>query len=508
MTSIAAPATINPKSGSATSATVPKANHKLGLFAMTLLVIGAMVGGGAFNLPQNMAQKAGLGAVIIAWLVSGLGIFFLARTFQVLADIKPDLTAGIYMYSREGFGKYAGFQIAWGYWLSSAFGNVGFAVLLMDTLNYFFPPHFKGGNTWLAILIGSCVFWIMNWLVLRGIKSASALNVIGTIAKFVPMAVFIGVVAISMKAGIFTSDFWGHVSSNVAGSKPLGSLLAQVKSTMLVTLWVFIGIEGAVVMSSRSDAKTVSRATMLGFFVTVLIYVLVSVLPFGVVPQVKLSAMAPPSMAPILGSIVGKWGEYFVNGGVLISVLACWLVWTMLVAELPWAAAKDGTYPKVFATTNQNGAASVSLWASTAVMQAMMIIVFFSNNAWNVMLSITGVMILPAYIGATGFLWQRMAMGQYPASAKIGKRSALISSVLGTAYGLWLVYAAGLQYMIAGAVFFALGNIVYIWARKEHAPGEAVFTKVELIVALALVAAGAVAIWMLVSGHLTQVYST
>lgn len=99
-------------------------------------------------------------------------------------------------------------------------------------------------------------------------------------------------------------------------------------------------------------------------------------------------------------------------------------------------------------------------------------------------------------------------MGQYPASAKIGKRSALLSSVLGTVYGFWLVYAAGLQYMIAGAVFFALGNIVYIWARKEHAPGEAVFTKVELTVALALVAVGATAVWMLFSGHLTQVYST
>ena len=78
---------------------------------------------------------------------------------------------------------------------------------------------------------------------------------------------------------------------------------------MLVTLWVFIGIEGAVVMSNRSDAKTVSRATMLGFFVTVLIYVLLSVLPFGVMAQGHLSAIAPPATAAILGSIVGKWGE-------------------------------------------------------------------------------------------------------------------------------------------------------------------------------------------------------
>jgi arginine:ornithine antiporter/lysine permease len=498
-------ATAISKSGIATSGA--KASHKLGVISMTLLVIGAMVGGGAFNLPQNMAQQAGLGAVLIGWLVSGLGVFFLARTFQVLADIKPEITAGIYMYSRQGFGKYAGFQIAWGYWLSSAFGNVGFAVLLMDTLNYFFPPYFKGGNTWLAILIGSMVFWILNWLVLRGVKSAASLNVIGTIAKFVPIAVFIGVVAISMKAGLFTTDFWGNVSDNAAGSKPLGGLLGQVKSTMLVTLWVFIGIEGAVVMSDKSDAKTVSRATLLGFFVTVLLYVLISVLPFGVMTQGQLSAIAPPSMAAILGSIVGKWGEYFINGGVLISVIACWLVWTMLVAELPWAAAKDGTYPKVFATNNKNGAASVSLWVSTAVMQVMMILMFFSNNAWNVMLSITGVMILPAYIGATGFLWKLMATGQYPATAKIGRTTALLSSVLGTAYGFWLVFAAGLQYMIAGAVFFALGNLVFIWARKEHAPTERIFTTVELLVAAVLVILGVVAIWMLFTGRLNQVYA-
>ena len=191
----------------------------------------------------------------------------------------------------------------------------------------------------------------------------------------------------------------------------------------------------------------------------------------------------------------------------VIAILSSWLVWTLLVAELPWAGAKDGTYPKVFATTNKNGAASVSLWVSSAVMQATMILVYFSDNAWNVMLSITGVMILPAYIGSTGYLWKLMATGKYPATAQIGKSTALVSSVLGTIYGLWLVYAAGLQYMVAGAVFFALGNLVFIWARREHAPKEWPFQKVELIVALAIVALGILALWMLFSGHLKQVYT-
>jgi hypothetical protein len=280
-----ATATAAPNAGKAASP------HKVGLIALTLLVISAMVGGGVFNLPQNMAQSASLVAVLLAWLISGLGVFFLARTFQALADVKPELKSGIYSYSSVGFGKYAGFQIAWGYWLSSAFGNVGFGVLLMDTINYFDPPYFQGGNTWEAVLGASAVFWVMNWLVLRGMRGASALNVIGTIAKFIPIFVFIAVVALAMKAGLWTSAFWGNVNANVSHAKPLGSLLVQVKSTMLVTLWVFIGIEGAVVMSDKSDAKTVSRATLLGFLVTTALYVLVSILPFGVETQAMIAAI-------------------------------------------------------------------------------------------------------------------------------------------------------------------------------------------------------------------------
>jgi arginine:ornithine antiporter/lysine permease len=260
-------------------------------------------------------------------------------------------------------------------------------------------------------------------------------------------------------------------------------------------------------MSDKSDPKTVGRATLIGFLITTVLYVLVSVLPFGLESQAQLSALAPPSVAAIMGSVAGPWGAYFINAGVLISILSSWLVWTLLVAELPWAGARDGTYPKIFATTNQNGTASVSLWISTAIMQAMMILVYFSDNAWNVMLSITGVMILPAYVGSTGYLWKLIATGNYPATARIGKVQALVSSVGGTIYGLWLIYAGGLQYMLCGTVFFALGNLVFIWSRREHAPHEFPFTKAELAVAVALVALGVLALWMLFTGQLRQVYT-
>jgi len=481
---------------------------QLGVFAMTLLVVSAMFGGGVFNIPQNMSESAGLGAILIAWTLSGLGIFFLARTFQILSDVKPGMTSGIYMYSRAGFGKLVGFLIAWGYWMSAAFGNVGYAVLLMDSLNYFFPPYFAGGNTWQAVLVASLVIWGLSLLVIRGVKGASVINNIGTIAKFVPIGLFILVVAyVAINRDMFTSDFWGNVGNQSLSDKPLGSMVDQIKSTMLVTLWMYIGIEGAVVMSDKADSRTVGRATILGFTAVTIMYVVVSVLPFGMMSQGQMATLAPPSTAAILGQIVGKWGEVFINVGVILAILTSWLVWTLMVAELPWACAKDGTFPKVFAKTNKKGVANVSLWVSTVIMQAAMLLVYFSNNAWNVMLSITGVVILPAYIGSAAYLWKLMLTKQYPSTARTSANVALVLSALATLYGFWLVYAAGIEYALAGVIIYTVGIIFFVWSRKEQAPEEAVFTTIEKLVTLVLVVVALVALYMLATGQLPEVYA-
>lgn len=493
--------------GGVTSNTKGTPKHQLGVLAMTLLVVSAMFGGGVFNIPQNMAQSAALGAIIVAWVITGIGIFVLARTFQVLADIKPEMTSGIYMYSRAGFGKLVGFLIAWGYWMSAAFGNVGYAVLLMDALNYFFPPYFKGGNTWQAVAVASSFIWLLSIFVMRGLKGVSVLNNIGTIAKFVPAIAFILIVGyFCFGSHTFSSDFWGNVANNALSDKPLSGLFDQVKSTMLVTLWMYIGIEGAVVMSDKSNPRTVSRATIFGFITVTILYVLISIIPFGVLSQGQLAGMAPPSTAAILEHLVGTWGGIFINIGVIIALLSSWLVWTMLVAELPWACAKDGTFPKVFAKTNKNGVASVSLWVSTIIMQAAMFLVYFSTDAWNVMLSITGVVILPAYIGSAGYLWKLMWKKQYPAKAQFTALSALITSVLATLYGFWLVYAAGLEYIMAGVIIYAIGLAVFVWSRKEHAPEEPVFTKPELIITVTMILLALIALWMLFTGRLPEVY--
>ncbi len=469
--------------------------ENLGVLAMAGVVISSMIGGGIYSLPQNMAAGASVGAVIISWIITGIGVYFIANSFRILSQVKPDLEAGIYMYSREGFGKYVGFTIGWSYWLCQICGNVGYAVITMDALNYFFPPYFEGGNNLYSIIGGSLLIWGFNAMVLKGIKQATFVNLIGTVFKIVPLLFFIVVMMIFFNLEKFSFDFWGE------NQKSLGSLIKQIEGTMLVTLWAFIGIEGAVVMSKHANShKTVGRATMLGFIGCLSIYVLLSVLPYGFLSQEELARLSNPSTAAALELVIGKWGAYIMNVGLLISVLTSWLAWTMVTAQIPEAAANNGTFPKEFQKENKNNAPSFSLYVTSGLMQIFMLMVYFSNNAWNTMLSITSVMVLPAYFMSMLYLWKLCEDHEYPVNFYIRRSSALLSSVAGGVYSLWLIYAAGLNYLLMAIVFMALGIPVFYYGRKQSAPLENAFSAGERFGAMVLLIVAVMAVVAMAKG--------
>lgn len=479
--------------------TLPSGNsqpetRKLGLLMLTGVVIGSMIGGGVFNLPQNMASGAGLGAVVIAWIVTGVGMYFLADTFRTLSDKRPELKAGIYSYAREGFGRFAGFNSAWGYWLSSAFGNVGFAVLLMQTLGYFYPSLLSG-KSWEAVIGGSILIWVMYFLVLSGVKSAAFLNAIATAAKIIPIVALIVILGVFFDHAKFSSDVW-------AAHANLGNLLTQVKSTMMVTLWVFIGIEGAVVVSGRAkNSADVGRATLLGLIICLVLYALVSVLPFAVMTQAQLAGLSGPSSAYVLKQIVGQWGAVCIIVSVLVSVLSCWLAWTILVAELPFEGARDGVFPKFLSHENSRHSPAPSLLLSTLVMQATMFVVMYANNAWLWMVAITGVMILPPYFASTAYLFLYARKPAFIAAhGTESKTAALISGLLGSVYAVWLLYAAGLQFVLLSTIVYAIGIPVYWYAQKEKASGGPVFERKEAVAAVSLFIVAVVSVVLIANG--------
>ena len=252
MTELVHGASAVPPAAAAPAAAAPK----LKLGALTALVVSALIAAGIFSLPQNMAASAGAGAIMIGWGITFVGMLMLAFVFQTLANRKPEVEGGVYGYARAGFGPYMGFNSAWGYWISAWIGNVSYYVVIFSALGSFSSMGFFGdGNTLPAILCSSALLWGYHALICRGIQGAALINIITTVAKLIPLALFLVLVVVAFRIETFTLDFWGRPE--------LGSLVDQVKSTMLVTTWVFIGIEGASIFSSRAEKMAdVGKATM------------------------------------------------------------------------------------------------------------------------------------------------------------------------------------------------------------------------------------------------------
>jgi arginine:ornithine antiporter/lysine permease len=473
-------------------------SHKLTLIPLIALVVGSMIGGGVFNLPSDMSRAASPGAIIIGWIVTGVGMLMLAFVYQNLAVRKPNLNAGPYAYAKAGFGSFVGFNSAWGYWLSAFLGNVAYAVAIFSALSYFFPV-FGGGNNLPSIIGASLCLWLVHGLVLKGIKQAAFVNLVTTIAKLVPLFLFVLVAIIAFNWDKFTFNFWGAADAQGAGG--LGSIVDQVKSTMLVTLWVFIGIEGASVYSARAARRSdVGRATVIGFIGALGIYVLVSLLATGVLSQPELASLKVPSMAGVFEPLVGSWGAALINLGLMVSVGGAFLSWTLLCAEIPYTCGKDGTFPKWFAEENENGSPANSLWATNTLIQLFLILSFFSQSAYQFSYFIASVAILPPYVLSGAYAFKLAATGNgYDMGETRGKD--MLIGALATIYGLWLVYAAGLEYLLMCAVLFAPGIVVYAKARSER--GERIFSGTDIIVAGVIIALALLAAWLMWTGQIS-----
>ena len=441
---------------------------RVGLIGLIGVVISAMVGGGIYDLPQNMTADAGGLGIIIAWAITGIGMWFIANTFRVLAQAKPELKNGLYTYASRGFGKLVGFFVAYGYWICNCFALVAYGVLIMSTLNYFFPGSFEGGKNWWSIIGASAISWLMFVLACRGAKSSSFINIIGTIGKIIPVLVFLIACLTVFNFATFFHGFFG-----MDGSKALafnfGDVMGQASSTMLVTLWLFIGIEGAVVVSGQATSQNdVARATTIGYLAILVLYVLSSLLPLGVYDQTQIAAMENPSMAAIMLDKFGSWGEILINIGVIISVLSSWLVWMLMLGQMPLFAAEDGIFPKSFGKTNDADAPTKALLWTAIIIQALLILChFLPGNAWTTMISITSVMAMPCYLLCCLFLWKIAKTEPWP-KIRFSKTNGLVTGILGTIFSLFLVYSAGLNYLMVACIIYAIGIPIFFVGLKQN----------------------------------------
>ena len=436
--------------------------NRIGLWSLTALVFSSMVGAGIFSLPQNMAEVAGVRAVLIGWGITGVGILALAASFLYLSRLKPELDGGIYTYARAGFGELVGFFSAWGYWLCATIGVVGYLVIAFAALGSFVDTPqqvwFGEGNTLAAFIGESCILWAVHWLVSRGVQQAAMFNLVATLAKSLPLLLFV----------LFACYYFDPVTfaQDQAASTLAVPVSEQVRNTMLITLWVFTGIEGAAVLSARAKNKRdVGTATVLGVVLALLLYVLISLLALGILARPELAALPNPSMAGLMGHMSGSWGKALISVGLIVSVLASYVSWTLFSAEVPFSAARHGAFPAIFLRQNRNGTPIASLWLSSLTVQFCLLLVWLLGKGYTNLLLISTSMILVPYLLIGLFLLKLSLSGQ-------GNGLMRVVALVASGYGLWLLYAAGVEYLLLSLLLYGPGLLLFLYSRRQLVDGK------------------------------------
>lgn len=490
-----APASDAPASSLSTSAVDNP--QGLGLFRLVTTVITLIVGGGVFTLAGDQAAGGASGAAILtAWSISGVGVLCLVMTFYALSRVKPDMRGGIYSYASAGFGDFLGFNSAWGYWISALLCTVSFSALLFGALAYFFPLFGRGTDLY-AVIAASALIWFYAWLVSRGIKEVSAINAIITISKIVP--IFVAIAAIIFASKFNPDIFWANLHT---GADPALTFGDQVKSAMMVTIWVFVGVEGAVAISGRARrSHDVGRATIIAFVCVLSIYLMVSVLSMGVMPLADLASLENPALAGVMEHAVGPWGAFLINFGVALSLIGAMLGYTVLASESPYEAVEGGVFIRQFAKVNKNGAPVVTLVVTNLIIEAFLISMLFSDSSYQFFYTLSAGMILLPYLLSAAY-FAKLTFTEKEAFA--GKLNAPIwlwrvLGIVGVLYSFFLTYASGAVGLTLMSLLYLPGIPIYIWGKRQR--GEKYLeSAVDKVVVAIIVGASAVSIWLLATG--------
>jgi basic amino acid/polyamine antiporter, APA family len=328
-----------PSTGSATEAASHAAEeHRFGLPTATALVIGSVIGTGVFALPSALAAYGPIS--LVAFVLVTIGALAVALTFGALSRRIPG-SGGPYVYARDAFGSFAGFLNAWSYWITAWAGNAAIAVAWVGYVEVFWN---KGHSTRWSIVIALAGLWIPAVVNLSGLRNTGALQVVTTVLKFVPL-LFMATV------GLFFIDAGNFGSFNVSGL----SAGAAISAAAAIALFSYLGIETASVAAGRvrNPRRNVGRATVLGTLGCAVVYILGTVAVFGTVPNAALQTSTAPFTDSANAMFGGSWAGQAVAVAAVVSGLGALIGWTLIVAEMSMAAARDGLFPAQFNRTRR-----------------------------------------------------------------------------------------------------------------------------------------------------------
>ena len=407
---------------------------KIGLWTSTSLVIGNMIGAGIFMMPAALAAYGGIS--IFGWILSAAGALLLAKVFGKLSVLVPNKNGGPYVYSRVGLGDFAGFLVAWGYWISIWVSNAAVAIAFVSAMSVFFPV--LETNALYAVLLGLGAIWLLTWVNSRGVRETGKLQVVTTLLKMIPLIlVIIG--------GAFFFNIDNFIPFNPSSETNMGAIAI----TGTLTLWAFLGLESATVPAGnvKNPEKTIPKATMLGTLVTTLIYILSTVVVMGMIPSDILST-SPAPFADAMEIMAGVWGRDLVAAGAAIAAFGALNGW-------------------ILRRENKKGVPALGMVIGS-ILTSMVMLMNYAGGLVEQFKFIVTLSVLSALIP---YLFTTAAYMLILINKKFSEQNWLLPvglASLAFVYSFWAIYGAGNEAVFWGFLLLLAGIPFYVWMKFRN----------------------------------------
>ena len=429
---------------------------KVGLVVSTSLVVGNMIGAGVFVLPATLAKFGSIS--ILGWVFTAAGAMVLAKIFSNMSKLFPSISGGPYTYSKAGFGDFIGFLVAWGYWISIWVSNAALVTAIISALSVFFPE--LKTNSILAVSIGLGTIWVLTWINSRGVSASGKFQVVTTILKLTPL-VFV------ILLGVFYFNINNFPSFNLTASSDLVALAGAAS----FALYAFLGIESASIPagSIKNPEKTIPRATMLGTIIATLVYILGTIVLFGMLP-IDVLQNSPAPFADAGKIIGGEYAGYFVAAGAAVSALGCLNGWILMSGQLPMATAKDNMFPRVFKRENKNGAPYLGLIIGSVLTSVIMLM----NYTKGLVDQFSDIADLVVFAALIPYLFVAAAYIIVLIEKKLHFNNAFKTFTLGTlgaTYSIWAIFGSGSETVFYGFLLLMAGIPFYVlmqWNKRNE----------------------------------------
>ena len=415
----------------------------------TSLVVGNMIGAGVFLMPAALAAYGGIS--VVGWLFSSAGALVLAFIFSRLSKMVKNSAGGPYAFSREGFGDFLGFLVAWGYWISIWVSNAAIAIAFVGALTVFFPS--LNENPVASVSVALVSIWGLTWINSRGVQSSGRMQLITTALKIFPLVIII-------LGGIFFFDIENFTPFNTSEF----STSKAIAVTAALTFFAFLGIESATIPADdiEDGQQTIPRATMFGTGITTLLYVLSTVVIMGMIPMESL-AKSPAPFADAMALLAGTTGEKLVAAGAAIAAFGGLNGWILVMGQVAKATANDNLFPKVFAKENKKGVPLPGMIIGSVLTSIVMLMNYTEGlvEQFRFMILLgTLCTLIPYLFSATAYVV--LGKGSHSAS-----RLRIIGG-LGFAFSIWMIYGTGEEAVFWGTLLLLAGTPFYIWMKQKE----------------------------------------